>query len=151
MSKMAEERQHFIRYLRKQQGMFTPTSPLQQGAGWPSPCCGALDSPPQFFSRLPENGGAQRHRFWHTLLYNVFAYVVKIWDPAHARSGHQGKSSDLTSQKVWRLVKATLTERLPWNFQRLISISVSIKRISRNFDTGDLSSILPPLHYKPMG
>ena len=41
--------------------------------------------PPPFFSRLWKTGGAQRRRFWHTLLYIFFAHVVKISDPGHAR------------------------------------------------------------------
>ena len=40
-------------------------------------------------------GGASG--FWHTLSYIFSAYVVKILDPGHARSGHQVTSSDLTS------------------------------------------------------
>ena len=38
------------------------------------------------------------------------------------------------------LVKATPTERLPCNFQRLIQVAVSIKCISQNFYVGDLRS-----------
>ena len=34
---------------------------------------------------------------WHTLPYIFSAYVVKISDPGHVRSGHQVTSSDLTS------------------------------------------------------
>ena len=83
---------------------------------------------------------AQRRRFGHTLSYIFSAYVVEIVDPGHARSGHHVTSSDLTSQKVWMLVKATPTEWLPWNFQRLISVPVSMKDISRNFYIGDLRS-----------
>ena len=37
-------------------------------------------------------------------------------------------------------VKATPTEQLPWNFQRLLQTTVSIKCISQNFDIGDLRS-----------
>ena len=37
-------------------------------------------------------------------------------------------------------VNATQTERLPWNFQRLLQAKVSIKCISQNFDIGDLRS-----------
>ena len=58
---------------------------------------GLLRAPPPVFPRLPENGGAQRHRFWHTLSYIFSAYVVEILDPGHARSGHQVMSGDLTS------------------------------------------------------
>ena len=37
-------------------------------------------------------------------------------------------------------LNATPTERLPWNFQRLLQTTVSIKCISQNFDIGDLRS-----------
>ena len=44
------------------------------------------------------------------------------------------------------------TERLPWNFQRLIQETVSIKCIPQNCDIGDLRSgqFLWPLRYKSM-
>ena len=61
-------------------------------------------------------------------------------DPGHSRSGHQVTSSDLTSEKLWMFVIATPKDRSPWNFQRLISLPVSMKRTSRNFDIGDLRS-----------
>ena len=35
---------------------------------------------------------------------------------------------------------STPTDRLPWNFQRLVQAGVSIKCISQNFDIGDLRS-----------
>ena len=38
------------------------------------------------------------------------------------------------------LVKATPTKRLPWKCQRFISVPVSMKHISRNFDLCDLRS-----------
>ena len=59
-------------------------------------------------------------------------HVVKILDPGHSRSGHQVTSSDFTSEKVWMLVIASSNGQSPWNFQRLISVTVSIKCISRN-------------------
>ena len=93
-----------------------------------------------FFSRLPENSGPQRHRFWHTLSYIFSAYVVNLSDPGHTRSGHQVASSDLTSWRVWMLVKATPTEWFPWNYQWLIQVTVSIKCISPSFDIGDQRS-----------
>ena len=37
-------------------------------------------------------------------------------------------------------LQATPTERLPWNFQRLLQVWVSIRCISQNFDIGDLRS-----------
>ena len=58
---------------------------------------GVVETPPSVFSTLSKNGGAQRRRFWYTLLYIFSAHVVKISDPGHARSGHQVTSSDLTS------------------------------------------------------
>ena len=57
----------------------------------------------------------------------IFSAHVKMSDPGHLRSGHLVTSSDLTSKKVWILVIATPTDRSTWNFQRLISVMVSIK------------------------
>ena len=101
-----------------------------------------------------ENGGTKRHRFWHTYLSILFAYVVRISDPSHSRSGLWVTSSDLTSS-VWMFAIATPTEQLPWTLQRLIPVTVSIKCIARNFDidmisiyfdiNGKVRSILWPL------
>ena len=79
----------------------------------------------------------REYRFWHTCVYIFSAHVVKTSDQGHSRSGHQATSSDLTSEKVWMLVTATPNARSPWNFERLISLPVSIKYISRNFVIDD--------------
>ena len=42
-----------------------------------------------------------------------------------------------TSEKVSTFVIAAPNDRSPWNFQRLVSVTVSIKYASRNFDIGD--------------
>ena len=88
------------------------------------------------------------HRFSYQLCPNLLsAGIHKERAPAKqsllrwlCRSSHQVMSSDLTSGKVWILVKATPNDRSPWNFQRLISLTVSMQRISRNFDIGNLRS-----------
>ena len=76
--------------------------------------------------------------FLHTCLYIFSAHFVKISDAGHSGSGHQVMSSDLTLEKVLMLVIATPNVRSSWNFQRLISLTVSVKRISRNFYIGEL-------------
>ena len=49
-------------------------------------------------------------------------------------------------------VIATPNDRSPRNFQRLISVMLSMKCISRNFYIDDqVRSIMRPLHYKSMG
>ena len=70
-----------------------------------------------------------RRRFWYTCSYITSAHVVKMSDPGLSRSDHQVKSSYLTWEKVWMLVIATSTEWSPWNFQRWIWRTVSIKFI----------------------
>ena len=95
---------------------------------------GCLNTPFRFFA------DSWKSRFWHSCLYIFSAHFVKSSDPVHSRSGHQVTSSDLTSEKLWMFVIATPNDRLPWNFQLLISVPVSMKRISRNFDTRDLRS-----------
>ena len=90
--------------------------------------------------------------FWRTRSYLFSAYVGKISDPDHSRSGHQVTWSDLTSEKVWMLVLAKQNDGSPWNFQRFISVTVSINCISRNFDMWpEVKSVLRPFHYKSMG
>ena len=80
--------------------------------------------------------GAERRPFCHTYPYAISAHV-KISEPDHWRSGHQVASSALTSEKVCMLVIATPNDWSPWNLQRLISLTVSIKCLSGSFDVGD--------------
>ena len=70
--------------------------------------------------------GTERRHFWHTYSCIFSAYVVKISDPGHSRSGHQVMSNDLTSEKVWKLVIATPNDWPPSKCQRLISLTNSI-------------------------
>ena len=98
---------------------------------------GVLYAPHRFFANISKNVVAQRRRFWYTCLCTLSAHVVKTSDPGHSRSGYQVTSSDVTSENVWMLVKSTPNARSPWNFERLISLPVSIKRWSWNFDIRD--------------
>ena len=60
--------------------------------------------------------------------------------PGDLRSGHQVRSSDPTSKKVWACTKARADERSIWHYQELVRVTVCTKRISRNFDICDLRS-----------
>ena len=59
-----------------------------------------------------------------------------------ATQGQVTRSRQVTShqKKVWTLVIATPNDWSTWNFQRLISLTVSIKCIVRNLDIGDARS-----------
>ena len=52
--------------------------------------------PPKVFPTLSKNGGAERHRFWHSLSLINFAPFLEILGLGHFRSGHQTRSSDPT-------------------------------------------------------
>ena len=92
---------------------------------------GVVWTPTSGFSQISWKQWGERWRFWSICSCIFFAQLVKIWDPGHSRSGHQVTIDDLTSEKVWMLV---YTEWLsPWNFQRVISVTVSMKRLSQNF------------------
>ena len=55
----------------------------------------------RFFSQISQKRrGARRRRSWHTCSYIFSAYILKIVDPGHSRSGHQVTSSDLTSESL---------------------------------------------------
>ena len=56
---------------------------------------------------------------------------LKVRSPGHVKGLHFRK-------KVWMLVIATPTDRSSWNFLRMISVTVSIKCIPRNFDIVEL-------------
>ena len=49
------------------------------------------------FSWIAKKGGSQRRRFLYTFLYINFAPIQKIWAQGYLRSGHEVRSSDLTS------------------------------------------------------
>ena len=61
---------------------------------------------------------------------------MKISDPSHWRSGHQVTSSDLTCRKNLN-ARHSCTHWPITNFQRWISVTVSIKYLYHNFDIGD--------------
>ena len=58
-------------------------------------------------------------------------------DLGFSRSGHQVTSSDLTSEKLRMFVISTQNAQSPCNCKQLISVPVSMKCISRNFDIHD--------------
>ena len=101
---------------------------------------GCLDSPPPQVFRSGRSLKTAAADFSTSVHASFSAHVVKSTDPGHSRSGHQVTPNDFTSEKVWMFVIATPIYRLPWNFQRLISVTVSVKRVSRNFDIGRCSS-----------
>ena len=106
-----------------------------------------------YLTRAEPGGGVwtSLSSYWHTCSYIFSAHFVKISEPGPPWSDHQVRSSDLTSDKFWMFVIATPNERSPGNSQRLISVPVSMKRLYRNFDIGDLCkvrSILRRLHYR---
>ena len=84
-------------------------------------------------------GDAEHRRFWHACSY-IFSANVKISELGRSRSGHQVTWSDLTSEKGWIFAITTRTDRFLCNFQRLIWVAVSLKRLSPDFDIGDLRS-----------
>ena len=90
---------------------------------------------PWDFSQIckKRNGGTPGRRFWHTFLYVLHMWRFQV--PGCPRSGHQVTPWPHFRKKVSMLV---IAGRSPWNFQRLVSVTVSIKCISRNFDIADL-------------
>ena len=98
-----------------------------------------VETPLRFFQTV-KNSGTQRRRFRHTLLCICSAHVVKKFGPRSRKFRSPGHVKWPHLIKVGMFVKATPTERLPWNFQRLLQVTVSIKCISQNFDVGDLRS-----------
>ena len=100
---------------------------------------GCSSIPLRFFAYVSKNASAEHRRVWQACSY-IFSAHAQILDPGYSRSGHQDTTSDLTSEKVWMHVIATPNDRTLWNIQWLISVLVSIKCLSRNFDIGDLSS-----------
>ena len=72
-----------------------------------------------------------------TTVHNLFRTCYENFRPRSLKVMSPVTSSDLTSEQVWILVIATPNDRSPWNFKPLISVTVSIKFISRDFDIGD--------------
>ena len=108
----------------------------------PGPGGGCLNTPFRFFADISKTAARSAAVFFflYTCLYIFSAHVVKIAELGRSRSGHQVTSSDLTSEKVWMLVIATPNVWSSWNYEQLISVPVSIKCISQNFDIHDRRS-----------
>ena len=64
-------------------------------------------------------------KYWRTCSYILPAHFVKSSDQGHSRSGYQVTLNNLTSETVWMLGIATPTYRSLWNFQLLISVTIS--------------------------
>ena len=99
-----------------------------------------LDTPSSGFSHISQK---QRHWappfFFGTLASTFFPQMWKFQtfnspQTLQVRSSGHVKWPHL--RKVWILVIATPNDRSPWSFHRLISVALSIKYVSRNFDIG---------------
>ena len=102
---------------------------------------GGYWEPLLFFSSDCQKTAARSAAIFGTPIHACLPHMLwETSDPDLSRSDHQVTSCDLTSQNVWMLVIATPTEWLPWNFQRLIQVTVSIKSWTQNLDIGDLRS-----------
>ena len=89
-------------------------------------------APPQFFCRCLKNG-------FGTPVYISLSHI--LWKfQIQVTQGQVTRSRQVASpqKKFWVLVIASPRpdDRPLWNFQRLISVTVSIKYLSRNFDIG---------------
>ena len=60
------------------------------------------------------------------LFIHLFHTCYEEFRPRSFKVRYQVTSNDLTSEKVWMLIKTTPNAQWPWNFQGLISIPVSI-------------------------
>ena len=73
----------------------------------------------------------------------VFTSFPHIWKfQTQVTQGQVTRSGQVTSpqKKIGMLVIAISNDRTPWNFQRLISLKVSLKCLYPNFNIGDLTS-----------
>ena len=72
---------------------------------------------------------------FHTLCENFRPRSLKVRLPGYVKWLHLRKTLNARHRFI-----ATLNDRSPRNFQRLIAATVSIKRSSRNIEIGDLRS-----------
>ena len=99
-----------------------------------------LRSHPQVFHKYLKNGSAKRRCFSYTCSAHLFRTCCENFRPRSLTVRSLGHVKWPSSEKVWMLVSrhiATSNARSPWNFQRLISVAVSIKRLSRNLNFRD--------------
>ena len=83
-----------------------------------------LDTP-SGFSQIYQKGRFDAPPFLsHMFIHH--SHTCKILDKGYARSGHQVKSSDLTSEKVWMLAIVTPNDRSLWNLQRWEKIEMRL-------------------------
>ena len=101
---------------------------------------GGLESPPPVFFQIARKRRHCAPPFLAHLIIHIFRICCKNFRPMSRKVRSPGHVKWPHFIKVWMLVKATPTERLHSNFKRWISIPVSMKHISRNFDFGYLRS-----------
>ena len=92
-----------------------------------------------FFLFVRKRCGLSPPHFFHIIsvpFYTMRIIFKFVW----VRSGHQGRSSDLTFEKVCSYITSTVFKRRGRHFQDFIRASVLIKGTSRNFNIGDLES-----------
>ena len=69
---------------------------------------GGGEHPPEVFFAIAKKRRQQRRRFLHSCSDNCSATFLKILGPGHQRSGHQVRSSDPTSEKLYNRAAATV-------------------------------------------
>ena len=106
------------------------------------PAGGCLNTPPppRLFADSKKTAARSAAGFSPTLSPIFLATFVKVSILSHARSGHQVRSSDHTSHKLYNRAPATVFEGKLWNFRNMIRSSVPTKCVSWIFDIGDLRS-----------
>ena len=88
-------------------------------------CVFVFEHTPSGFSQISK----KMHTSFPHMLWKFQTQVIQ---------GQVTRSRQVTShQEMFELAIQTPNARSPWNFQRLISVTVSIKCLSRNFDIGD--------------
>ena len=86
-----------------------------------------LTLPPQVFANCRKTAARSAAVFGiPTCSHILFAYILKMLAPGHLRSGHQLRSSGLTSKNVYVGVIATVVQESLRNFQACWGISTHI-------------------------
>ena len=99
---------------------------------------GVILTTPPGFSQMAEERQHATPPFLQTSSHINFAPFQKISAKCHLRSCHLVGSDDPTSKNIYDCDMSTVFKMSVWNFQELMMVSVPTRRISRNFDFGDL-------------
>ena len=104
-----------------------------------APLGGQFEHPHEFFVNNLKTA-ARSASVFATPYHTSFSH--RLWKfQTQVTQGQVTRSRQVTlPQTVWMLVKATPNELLPWNFQRLIQVTMFIKCVSQKFDIDDLRS-----------